>query len=617
MADEKTSVTWDVDVSTGDSAQEVENLAKTLDDMRDSMRANTGELKVMKESLKALRAGGAQFKQQAEALKNEIDAKKKFIAQTQLDWIKLGGAKLANQRRPKDPDNDPKRLSDVRLAVQALSKAFQESGTAAGRMLGQVTRFAAGLSAAKLMVVALAGAIVAATVAVVVWTKRLAESAIAAQDARRNELLHFEALTRVRNLMGIMPGKAKDMQAAVDRISASVSISRGEVASLGQQLYQSGLRGKRFETVLEAASIKASALGSAAGSAFAGFAADVHHAGASVERAARDIKNRFGDVVQAKMKSLEVQSRKVKESFDSLFSGVDIEPLLTVNKQWNDMLSVTTETGKALRSFATAFLQPIVNAVTSVWNVTRRFLKQMLIGLLDLGIAYRTVKLWFVKTFGGPEVESIWGKFFTWLKPGRILVWALAGALTFLAVKVALVTWPFLLAGAAVWGLVEAGQQFYALWKEIDWGELGANIINGLVGGIKAAWTAIKSVAGDLADELTSAFKLALGIQSPSKVFAELGLQIPRGVKKGIDEGSGEATGAASKLVQPPTKIAPIGTGQPAAAKSGNITLTIGEIKVTVGDEAGAKAVAQGIRRELETVLAGLAEQIGAAGVPA
>lgn len=73
--------------------------------------------------------------------------------------------------------------------------------------------------------------------------------------------------------------------------------------------------------------------------------------------------------------------------------------------------------------------------------------------------------------------------------------------------------------------------------KEIDWLGLGKSIIDGIVSGIKnfggALWSSLKGLASDA---LQSA-KNFLGINSPSKVFAnQIGRAIPEGIGYGVDK---------------------------------------------------------------------------------
>ena len=69
-----------------------------------------------------------------------------------------------------------------------------------------------------------------------------------------------------------------------------------------------------------------------------------------------------------------------------------------------------------------------------------------------------------------------------------------------------------------------------------DWASIGNDVINGIINGIKAAASALMSALRDLAGQALSAAKNALGIASPSKLFAsEVGKWIPRGMAVGIE----------------------------------------------------------------------------------
>lgn len=74
-------------------------------------------------------------------------------------------------------------------------------------------------------------------------------------------------------------------------------------------------------------------------------------------------------------------------------------------------------------------------------------------------------------------------------------------------------------------------------FKEVDWGQLGSDIINGLIEGLKSMlsslWSTVKSIAGGIGDT----FKDLLGIHSPSKVFMEYGVYTDEGYAIGLQKG--------------------------------------------------------------------------------
>ena len=80
---------------------------------------------------------------------------------------------------------------------------------------------------------------------------------------------------------------------------------------------------------------------------------------------------------------------------------------------------------------------------------------------------------------------------------------------------------------AGLWDLV--GPLFVSLWESlqawwgsIDWANLGRNIIDGIVSGIRAAGSAVRSALGGIVDSAINSIKNRLGISSPSRVMAEL-----------------------------------------------------------------------------------------------
>jgi hypothetical protein len=132
------------------------------------------------------------------------------------------------------------------------------------------------------------------------------------------------------------------------------------------------------------------------------------------------------------MSSLAVQQLKQKENWASLFRGVNVEPFLDALKRLRDILSVNTAAGQALKSLFTTFLQPLFNAAEGGIVFMRRFFKQMLIGALEMKIAYQDVRNWFARTFGksqGVQVKDLIDK----IQLGRVFVYMLAAAFAVLA----------------------------------------------------------------------------------------------------------------------------------------------------------------------------------------
>lgn len=88
--------------------------------------------------------------------------------------------------------------------------------------------------------------------------------------------------------------------------------------------------------------------------------------------------------------------------------------------------------------------------------------------------------------------------------------------------------------------IIEAIPQIIAAifkaFTEIDWGSIGKSIIDGLVGGLKAAKDLVVNTLTGIAKGALNAFKKFFGISSPSKVFMGLGKNLDEGLAIGVDD---------------------------------------------------------------------------------
>ena len=71
--------------------------------------------------------------------------------------------------------------------------------------------------------------------------------------------------------------------------------------------------------------------------------------------------------------------------------------------------------------------------------------------------------------------------------------------------------------------------------SQTDWSSIGSNLVSGLNAGIQSAKSTVVSSVSSLASSLISKAKNALGIRSPSTVFAEIGKYVDMGLIKGVD----------------------------------------------------------------------------------
>ncbi|MFI8237606.1 tape measure protein [Streptomyces sp. NPDC085866] len=98
--------------------------------------------------------------------------------------------------------------------------------------------------------------------------------------------------------------------------------------------------------------------------------------------------------------------------------------------------------------------------------------------------------------------------------------------------------------------------------------EIGKNIIQGLIRGIKGAWGAVTGVVSSLVDKIPGPIRKMLGIHSPSRVMAEIGKFITQGLVVGMLKGSKGVERTAKRLHELITKAFKAGKISKSHAKS-------------------------------------------------
>lgn len=113
-------------------------------------------------------------------------------------------------------------------------------------------------------------------------------------------------------------------------------------------------------------------------------------------------------------------------------------------------------------------------------------------------------------------------------------------------------------------GIINAIPELVAMLPEIidtikesfaqqDWGQIGKDIINGLINGLESMlsglWDSVKNIAKGIGDT----FKDLLGIHSPSKLFMQFGIYTDKGYAIGIDKGKKQIYKELSNLQIPQT----------------------------------------------------------------
>lgn len=77
-------------------------------------------------------------------------------------------------------------------------------------------------------------------------------------------------------------------------------------------------------------------------------------------------------------------------------------------------------------------------------------------------------------------------------------------------------------------------------FENVDWGQIGRNIIDGLINGLKSMISSLGNTVVNIAQGISDSFKSSLGIHSPSTLFMEYGVYTGEGYAIGIDKSADE-----------------------------------------------------------------------------
>ena len=232
---------------------------------------------------------------------------------------------------------------------------------------------------------------------------------------------------------------------------------------------------------------------------------------------------------------------------------------------------------------------------TAAWPVVRAFVGALGPGFMA-GIAPLRAMLGSLMSGGPPSARTL--ALITGAARGLgSAIGFAAGAITTFLGGVGLLATGLAAAWGTIGGLVAAGiTSVRAMFTPV-----GTGIVDGIIAGITGGIGRMgESIRGLGASAVQSA-RAALGIHSPSRVFADaIGRQIPAGIELGISQGSGGVNDAVA------------GLGSPGAMRLGGGGVTIGDININVmGGNTNAEtatSLRDAVRAELEAVFGRMAE---------
>lgn len=417
-------------------------------------------------------------------------------------------------------------------------------------------------------------------------------------DAKRDTDLTLEAMFQ-------SPETASAMSSAFGEVATSTGIARDRLLDLTRDLKAAKVSTEDMPAALKAIAQQEMALGDSSGTGE--LIKSLESGKKTVAELGAEMDTQFGAVAAKKAMGLTHVVDRLKERFLSLLDGVNIEGILQGFDVLVGLLDASSESGQTLKMLMGDMFGPLGDGL-GVFYTIERFILGMELGFLDVAIAVKKTAR--ALGFDLGSLEDF---------PDVATVAQVAGAA--LAVSVAAVGAAFLATYYVVSVTVGAinsvasaiGKASESIPKSLEGlkgavakvlegvSSVGSDLVAGIAKGITDnAAKVLEAITGVVNGAIEGA-KALLKIESPSKVFAEIGGFTSEGFAEGIDAKAPMAEKAMRTLVETPAVVVPMPeVREPAPAPQGAPSLSV-VINVEGGGEA--QATADAIEERLTEVL--------------
>ena len=489
------------------------------------------------------------------ALANEAAALDKLTESAKK--AETAESKLANAKAPKtEGGGEEVKFEGLERGLHKLGGPLAEAGGRVAGLFAGVGKLTKSVGAAgpyvalAVVVVAMAAAFMAAAAAAVAATIKIAEWSVGLADANRSASLLAQGIAR-----SVKGGEQLDGK--LDDLTKQLPLTREELSGMAANLANAGLRGDNLTNALQRTAVTAAKL-------------------------------KFGPDFAEQMLSLDEQSKVFHANIANLFGGLKIDPLLKGLQTLGKLFDADTASGHAIKVVFESLFQPMVDgAAGATTSIEAFFLKLEIYALKAL--------IW-LKPHGSTILTI--GKAFlivTGILVGTFVA-AIGVVMAVIATMVIALASPIIVIGAIVAAvylfrdkITGAFDAVKAWFKSFSLSDVATGMIDGLVNGIKNGGAAILAAMKGAVMGAVDGVKHFLGIASPSKVFAEIGMQTGAGMSAGVDKSADGVQGSLESMVQPPAAGgAPSGRaagGTPGGAKGSKSGL----------DLSGASFVFQGV----------------------
>lgn len=602
----------------GNAAKAATETAQSIEGLRARLISGEASVGKMSEALRRLKGSSTEVKTEKAQLRAKIDAEQSALGKLTASALAAGVPVEQLSTRTKAAGEAAGGLAGAAAGLGGPVGAASSRLSQLGEMLNKGITASDLFKLAALGVVAVVIAVAAAAVgAAVSLAKFVVDGANAARSAN---LLREAAAGSAQN--------AKNLGQQVDALAGKVSTSKEALNELAVGLARNGLQGQALVDTFNAVGQASAAMGDEAGNKIKGLIeagrlsqrlflsreslvgtgvsfedvaktlagqmkVGVNEAkaalaegrvglGAGAAAIRETVEKKFGEINARKMLDINVQAAKFKEKLASLTAGVKLEPFLKALEKLTGLFDEGTVTGATLKRLVEVFGDGLGTMFEKIAPVGVQFFKGLVIGALAMTLTVLKLRKSFTDTFGDSKLFANVDVMSAALKVGEVAAVGVGIALA--AVALAL--------GSIVVSIMSTISIFQALSKAFDgakssWSGAGGSLVDGFVDGITTnAGKAIKAVTG-LAGKASDAFKAALGIHSPSTVFAGHGTNTVDGYVGAVEDGAPRAQMAADKLAPgAPAGGATGGGGGGGASVVVNLTLNLGG-----GDAGGTKAL--------------------------
>lgn len=529
-----------------------ETAAGRMERLKSSIERGRKELSALQKSMRDMKRSGSVSAEVMETHQKRIDELKRRLGDANAEFLELGGtfAKTKTGKQGKDTNALKDALSDLGVKTGGVSERFSR--------LGKFFKSSAGRA------VLMKAAVIAVAAAVIALAAAMTKYGIAQSNVAREERLRFEAMAHLRGRSRSAIADAQGMQDAIEGVAAKTGAARSELAGYAEAAYRAGLRGKALEEAVRGAAVRGAALGERYGKSFVFMAASAARAGQDIGKMADDAQERYGGLASRRLMSLGNLSRRFGENLASLFSGVDIEPLLKSLSRFVDLFTRANEVGRETKGWVDPFVGGMVRGLASVVDATTWFVEAWTLG---------------------------------WLKTQNVIKSGVSASIDIL----------FWLEDR-----LKDFKSFFADIKLPSWVEKAADIAQGLAGGLKKQHGLAGRAGGGLADAVAKGFRDRAQIKSPSKLFASFGDDVSAGFAIGVERSAPKAHEAIGGLVEfpsfPATQTPESGSG--VALGGVTVSISFGDVITQATD---AEGVLESLRLKIGEVLEGAVVQAGLA----